>query len=72
MRVTTKGQVTIPQTVRNFLGIRPNSEVDFVVEDRKVMLVKTEKIQKKSRFQKVVGILKNGKTTDQMMEFTRD
>lgn len=72
MRVTTKGQVTIPQTIRNFLGIRPNSEVDFILENKAVILVKAEKLQKKSRFQKVVGILKNGKTTDQMMEFTRD
>lgn len=28
--VTTKGQVTIPQDVREDMGIRPGDEVDFV------------------------------------------
>ena len=30
MRVTTKGQVTIPQEVREELGIRPHAEVEFI------------------------------------------
>ena len=30
MRVTTKGQVTIPKTIRDKLGIAPGTEVDFV------------------------------------------
>lgn len=29
MRVTTKGQVTIPQEIRNRLGLLPNTEVEF-------------------------------------------
>lgn len=33
MRVTSKGQVTIPQDVRRRLGIEPGSEVDFEVDD---------------------------------------
>ena len=33
MRVTSKGQVTIPKKVRETLGIGPKSEVDFVEED---------------------------------------
>ena len=41
MRVTTKGQVTIPIEVREKLGIFPNSEVDFVVRGKSVYLVKT-------------------------------
>ena len=30
MRVTTKGQVTIPKDIRDHLGIKPGSEVEFV------------------------------------------
>ena len=30
MRVTEKGQVTIPKHIRGRLGIRPGSEVEFV------------------------------------------
>lgn len=40
MRVTEKGQVTIPKQVRDRLGIAPGSDVDFVVVDAGVMLVK--------------------------------
>ena len=32
MRVTSKGQVTIPQKVRQQLGIAPGSEVDFQLD----------------------------------------
>ncbi len=40
MRVTEKGQVTIPKPIRDRLAIGPGSEVDFVVSDEGVMLVK--------------------------------
>ena len=39
MRVTEKGQVTIPKEIRDHLGIRPGSEVAFVREADKVQLV---------------------------------
>jgi len=40
MRVTSKGQVTIPQDVRRRLGIEPGSEVDFEVDGDAVRLVR--------------------------------
>lgn len=40
MRVTSKGQVTIPQEVRRRLGIEPGTEVDFEVDDDVVRLVR--------------------------------
>ncbi|MEV4420990.1 AbrB/MazE/SpoVT family DNA-binding domain-containing protein [Patulibacter sp. NPDC049589] len=40
MRVTSKGQVTIPQDVRRRLGIEAGSEVDFEVDDDAVRLVR--------------------------------
>lgn len=39
MRVTTKGQVTIPKEIRDHLGIKPGSVVEFVREADKVRLV---------------------------------
>lgn len=33
MRVTEKGQVTIPKNVRQKLGIGPGSEVEFSLQD---------------------------------------
>ncbi|MBW1753262.1 MAG: AbrB/MazE/SpoVT family DNA-binding domain-containing protein [Deltaproteobacteria bacterium] len=41
MRVTTKGQVTIPQHIREKLGITPATEVDFVEEKDRIFLVQT-------------------------------
>lgn len=32
MRITSKGQVTIPQAIREQLGLHPHSEVEFSVE----------------------------------------
>jgi AbrB family looped-hinge helix DNA binding protein len=32
MRITSKGQVTIPQEIREKLGLHPNTEVDFAIE----------------------------------------
>lgn len=38
MRITSKGQVTIPQEIREKHGLLPNTEVDFVVEKGRVFL----------------------------------
>jgi AbrB family looped-hinge helix DNA binding protein len=42
MRVTEKGQVTIPKEIRDRLGIGPGSEVHFVERDSVVVLEKSE------------------------------
>ena len=41
MRVTSKGQVTIPQAIRDQLGIQPGTEVGFEVDGEAVRIVKT-------------------------------
>jgi AbrB family looped-hinge helix DNA binding protein len=38
MRITTKGQVTIPQEIREKHGFHPHTEVEFVVERGRVFL----------------------------------
>ncbi|CAN7372514.1 AbrB/MazE/SpoVT family DNA-binding domain-containing protein [Pararhizobium sp. LjRoot255] len=42
MRVTEKGQVTIPKEIRDRLGIVPGSEVDFVASDNGALLVRVD------------------------------
>ena len=42
MRVTEKGQVTIPKDIRDKLGIGPGSEVEFIAGKSGVTLVKAE------------------------------
>lgn len=43
MRVTIKGQVTIPQHIREKLGILPATEIEFVEEKDRVYIVKKER-----------------------------
>jgi AbrB family looped-hinge helix DNA binding protein len=42
MRVTEKGQVTIPKPIRDRLGIGPGSEVEFVERGEIVVLQKQD------------------------------
>jgi antitoxin PrlF len=38
MRVTSKGQVTIPRDLRDLAGIEPNSDVFFGLENGKITI----------------------------------
>lgn len=42
MKVTTKGQVTIPQDLRGKIGIVPGSEVEFFEKKGRLYLQKTD------------------------------
>lgn len=39
-KVSTKGQTTIPSTVRDVLGLRPGDLIQYVIEDGRVVLQK--------------------------------
>ncbi|MFZ4859182.1 MAG: AbrB/MazE/SpoVT family DNA-binding domain-containing protein [Desulfuromonadaceae bacterium] len=73
MRVTSKGQVTIPGAIRQKLGIFPQSEVEFVVEGNTVILRTVT--EKTSRGKRLVETLRGRATvrmtTDEIMAFTR-
>ena len=72
MRVTTKGQVTIPQHIREKLIISPSSEVDFVEENNRVYIVKRKNTENsKSIFRNLRGISTVKMTTEEIMALTR-
>lgn len=72
MRVTTKGQVTIPQNIRDKLGITPATEVDFIEEKGRVFLVKRKEEKAATRkFSKLRGLATVKMTTDEIMALTR-
>lgn len=78
MRVTTKGQVTIPQDVRERLGMLPGTEVDFIMKGDSVRIVKTgHKTNKLTRGERMVARLAGSGTanldltTDQILTWTR-
>jgi AbrB family looped-hinge helix DNA binding protein len=72
VRVTSKGQVTIPKRVREHLGVKPGSMVDFEVgADGRVTVVRRGGRPPKSRFARLRGSAPFKMTTDEIMALTR-
>ena len=80
MRVTSKGQVTIPKPIRDRLGIGPGSKVEFVPVAGDVHLVAVNDDispdEKDRRFRESLDRLAGtinlgGMTTDEYMEMIR-
>jgi len=76
VRITSKGQVTIPQSIREETGFLPNTEVEFVVEGKGVMIVKAAEARTASRGARAVQRLRKRAggirmTTDEIMALTR-
>ena len=75
MRMTVKGQVTIPIEMREKLGLLPNSEVEFDLVGDSVRIRKAK--TGKSRGQRMLEAMRkatkprSGMTTDQLMALTR-
>jgi antitoxin PrlF len=70
--VTSKGQVTIPKRIRDYLGIEPGSEVNFRrAEDGHIVIERADGVRQLSRFAKLVGIAGPGPTTDELMKLFR-
>ena len=73
MRVTRKGQVTIPLDVRRKVGILPDTDVEFAVRGNTVILKKASgKGRRGTRLiQSMRGRATSRLTTDQIMALTR-
>ncbi len=76
MRITSKGQVTIPQAVREQAGLLPETEVEFIVEGGAVRIVKAKASKRPSRGERTVARLRGGATnvsmsTEELMALTR-
>ena len=74
MKLTTKGQVTIPQKIREYLSLAAHDDVDFVIKNGEVVLIK--KPDASNHFQFHVNNRMRGKgrikmTTDEIMRLTR-
>lgn len=76
MKITTKGQVTIPQHIRERFGLLPGTEVEFKVEGNTVRLVKKAHQRGTGRGALAVAALRGHPgtvkmTTDEIMALTR-
>ena len=73
MRITSKGQVTIPIDIRERAGLLPRTEVEWVMEGGKVVLKPADGL---TRGERMVARIRNAATdrsmtADEIMEMTR-
>ena len=79
MRVTEKGQVTIPIELRDKHGIKPGSEVEFAdgpsPGEVVIKIRRQEKADRRAAFRawldSIEGIADSGLTTDDILDMTR-
>lgn len=75
MRITSKGQVTIPLEIRDTLGLLPNTEVEFSIDRGAVRMTKAARPGARSRAREIVERLRGrgtgSMTTDEIMRLMR-
>jgi antitoxin PrlF len=75
MRITSKGQVTIPVGIREKAGLLPGVEVDFELTGDTVHIVRAKTPIGETRGQQIVrrlrGSATGGMTTDEIMALMR-
>ena len=73
MSLTSKGQVTIPQHIRDRLGLLPRTEVEFEVDGDSVRIRPARKSTSRgdALLARMRGTATSGLTTDQIMALTR-
>ena len=72
MRITSKGQVTIPRNVREILGIPPKSDIEFQEENGRFYIMKKLHAKKTSTHSKLRGIATAKMSTDEILTLTRE
>jgi AbrB family looped-hinge helix DNA binding protein len=78
MRITEKGQVTIPKDIRDRLKIGPGSEVDFIADEKgaRLVVVSGREDDTEESFDAWLKSVRGsfdtgGMTTDEFMEWLR-
>jgi antitoxin PrlF len=72
MKITAKGQITVPQVFRTQFGFLPGTDVEFVVDKTGLRLVKSKASQRGARVVKRMRGRGDGKlSTAEIMKLTR-
>jgi looped-hinge helix DNA binding domain, AbrB family len=74
MRITSKGQVTIPKEIRDSLGLLPGTEVEFIADDEEARVRKAPGGRRRGE-EVIAHLRKAGEnytmTTEEVMRLTR-
>ena len=76
MRITSKGQVTVPANMREMYGLRPGVEIEFLPQGDGLQIKARKPDQKSSAafdrwLENAAGSAVKGITTEQIMTLTR-
>jgi AbrB family looped-hinge helix DNA binding protein len=75
MRITSKGQVTIPIEIREKAGLLPNTEVEFELEGKAVRIRRAKASRQRGRGAAAVARLRGSATvrmsTEEILALTR-
>ena len=73
MQITTKGQVTIPQSIRDKFGFLPHTEVEFIEDNGTIILrkVNSGSTMAKKMLSQMRGHYAMTMSTDDIMKLTR-
>lgn len=76
MRITSKGQVTIPQAIREAAGLLPDTDVEFILDEGGVRIVRATASRKPDRGRRAIEQLRRQRgrvsmSTDEIMALTR-
>lgn len=71
MKISAKGQVTIPQEIRDRLGLLPDTEVELTVLDDAIVSRKATPATGRTLVEHLRGRARGGMSTDEIMALTR-
>ncbi len=67
-KISEKGQITVPKSLRDRLGIRPGDELDVIDDGGRLVL---SRAMPDDPVAAVYGILDSGRSTDEIIEELR-
>jgi len=73
MRVSTKGQVTIPLDIRDQLGLLPNTEIFMIARGNRIIIEKKSNTSARGKYilNRMTGKASVKMSTDEIMKITR-
>ena len=72
MKVTERGQITLPKWLREKHGIDSSTEVEFVERDGEILIVKKRAVSSLTRFRGIAKVAGLPSETDEFLSLVRD